>query len=275
MVTVPGEAISASEQDVRAALAKVLGSQGFQRSPKLTRLLSFLVEQTLAGSSGWIKETTIAVEVFDQPADFNPRSNPIVRVNASRLRNLLRLYYSDAGRDDPVQIQLAAVGYVPEFHVTDAGLADEEPPARPAGEGGSGVRAANALAPLFRGTSLHGAAAKEQENGNEAAGRKGFLATVTGPASTALLIGNLAVAITFAAIHGRFLFEQVLPTQEASSLRQANAGSAGSILLLCHPGEASALSPESSGIVVRILGKSALCQPILQSAATETAGFPR
>ncbi|MTI15819.1 hypothetical protein E1162_01035 [Rhodobacteraceae bacterium RKSG542] len=111
--TFESPAISIGE--VQEALKRILSSDGFTRSPKISRLLTFLVEETLAERHEGLKEITIAIEVFDQPTSFNPRVNPIVRVNASRLRNILRLYYSEAGSSDPVQIKMADVGYVPVF----------------------------------------------------------------------------------------------------------------------------------------------------------------
>ncbi|MBA5779236.1 hypothetical protein H2509_19070 [Stappia sp. F7233] len=269
MAMVSAETISASEKDIREALATVLASQGFLRSPKLTRLLAFLVEQTLAGSSGWIKETTIAVEVFDQPADFNPRTNPIVRVNASRLRNLLRLYYSDAGRDDPVQIQLASVGYIPEFHRVDRPRADSH---KTATHSDPDTQKSNPISRLLAAGLPETAPQPKSEAPSPG---KGLFEKLGTPASAALLIGNLVVAIAFTAVHGRVLVGTEGAGPSATSLHQARVNDTGSILLLCHPGDEETVSRSGGKIVVTIRGKSALCQPIMQSAATATVGFPR
>ncbi len=119
-------ATSVPAEDVRQALARLLAAPPFSRSPKISRLLSYLVQEMLAGRAAGLKEMTIAIEVFEQTADFNPRSNPIVRVNASRLRNLLRIYYNEAGRQEPIQIHLASVGYVPVIRRLEAGGSDTE-----------------------------------------------------------------------------------------------------------------------------------------------------
>ncbi|MEI2386377.1 hypothetical protein [Breoghania sp. JC706] len=100
---------------IRATLERILTSDTFSRSPKVSRLLAYLVDRRLAGAEEDLKEASIARHVFSQPDEFNPRSNPIVRVNASRLRNLLRLYYAGPGAGDTQRILLPDVGYRPDF----------------------------------------------------------------------------------------------------------------------------------------------------------------
>ena len=102
-----------SAESVRAQLRKLLSSRTFARSERLARFLSFAVEQTLAGRSEEIKEFVIGVEVFDKDAKYDPRMDPIVRVEARRLREKLRKYYETDGSDDPIYIEFPTGSYAP------------------------------------------------------------------------------------------------------------------------------------------------------------------
>lgn len=73
--------------------------------------MRFVVEQTLAGEGDRLKGYTVAIEVFDRPADFDSQSDPLVRVEAGRLRRRLIEYYAEEGRADPVKIELPRGGY--------------------------------------------------------------------------------------------------------------------------------------------------------------------
>ncbi|MCR4521247.1 MULTISPECIES: hypothetical protein [Bosea] len=100
---------------IRAGLDRVLVSDAFRAAPQLSAFLSFVVERTVEGRAAELKGYTIAVEGLGRPADFNPQLDPIVRVEAGRLRRALAQYYSGDGRDDPVQISMPVGGYVPVF----------------------------------------------------------------------------------------------------------------------------------------------------------------
>lgn len=63
-----------------------------------------------------MKEYVLATEVFDRQRSFDPHVDPIVRVEASRLRSKLRTYYNTEGREDPIIIELPKGTYVPTFH---------------------------------------------------------------------------------------------------------------------------------------------------------------
>ena len=104
-----------SPERVRAALEELLGWQGIARSPQLAELLRHVVERTLNGDGGTIKAYSIAVDVFGRPADFDPQSDPIVRVQARRLRTLLEQFYESGNSTSDVQIHLPLGRYIPEF----------------------------------------------------------------------------------------------------------------------------------------------------------------
>ncbi len=110
----------AEAEEIRAHLERVLGSRLFSRSDRLTRFLRFAVEQTLGGNGGQLKEQLLGVEVFDRKTDYDPRIDPIVRVEARRLRAKLKAYYLSAGRADGVVIGLPKGSYVPFFRARKA-----------------------------------------------------------------------------------------------------------------------------------------------------------
>jgi len=102
--------------EVRAALERIAGSLQLRTSPRLVAFLRHVVERTLAGRCAEIKSYTIAVEAFGRNPSFDPQADPIVRVEAGRLRHALAHYYADAGRNDPLVIELPRGSYVPLFH---------------------------------------------------------------------------------------------------------------------------------------------------------------
>jgi hypothetical protein len=94
--------------DINKLLKRVLESSCFRGSLRLTNFLKFVVETTLAGKAANIKAYTIAVEALDRGCDFDPQSDPIVRVEAGRLRQALARYYGEAGRDDRSSLKCRA-----------------------------------------------------------------------------------------------------------------------------------------------------------------------
>jgi serine/threonine-protein kinase len=84
---------------VRSQLARILASDIFSRSDRLTAFLTFIVEQTLDGHGASLKEHVLAMEVYGKGPDFGAAVDPIVRVDARRLRDKLREYYASAPRD--------------------------------------------------------------------------------------------------------------------------------------------------------------------------------
>jgi hypothetical protein len=97
-------------------LERILTSAHLVTSPSLSRFLRYIVEETLAGRSAEIREYTLGVHVFDRGEDFNPRLDPIVRVQARNLRSRMAKYYEGPGAEDPVRIELPKGTYVPIFH---------------------------------------------------------------------------------------------------------------------------------------------------------------
>ncbi|MEO8594743.1 MAG: hypothetical protein ABI759_15605 [Candidatus Solibacter sp.] len=82
----------------------------------MCRFLRYIVEETLAGRAVGIKEQVLGLEVFDRGHDFNPRLDPIVRVQARNLRSRMARYYEGPGKNDPIRIELPKGTYIPVFH---------------------------------------------------------------------------------------------------------------------------------------------------------------
>lgn len=122
-----------SPDEIRAELERVLASDIFRAAPQLTAFLSYVVEQTLAGRAGELKGYTIAVEAFGRSPDFDPQTDPIVRVEAGRLRKALNLYFAADGVADPVRISVPVGAYVPVFERVAPLVPPEEEIPEPAG----------------------------------------------------------------------------------------------------------------------------------------------
>jgi tetratricopeptide (TPR) repeat protein len=100
---------------IRAALDRVLASDAFRGAPQLSAFLSFIVIRAIAGRSAELKGYTIAVEALGRPPEFDPQADPIVRVEAGRLRKALSHYYAAEGARDALRIAMPIGGYVPVF----------------------------------------------------------------------------------------------------------------------------------------------------------------
>jgi adenylate cyclase len=122
-----------SAEEVRAALERVLASRCFEQATRSSDFLRFAVEQTLAGQGDRLKGYTIGVEVFGRPPDFDAQTDPLVRVEAGRLRRRLIEYYAEEGRDDPIRLDLPRGGYSVVSAYRSAKAADAQASAGPLG----------------------------------------------------------------------------------------------------------------------------------------------
>jgi adenylate cyclase len=125
--------------DVLRGLERILAGGDFDGSPRSRGFVRFIVEETLAGRQEGLTQAAIAVQVFGRRGDFDPTIDPIVRIQAGRLRRSLERYYFLAGADDPVRIELPRGGYVPVLRwarpgdAPDGGTDDVEPVEDPGG----------------------------------------------------------------------------------------------------------------------------------------------
>jgi hypothetical protein len=92
--------------EIQAQLERILASPGFARADSLGRFLRFAVEQTQAGRTDRLKELEIGCEVFRRGTDFDPRVDPIVRVQAREVRARLAAYYAEDAHSGEAVIEL-------------------------------------------------------------------------------------------------------------------------------------------------------------------------
>jgi len=121
---------SDSEQKaIRDQVARIVNSPAFQQSRRRQRFLEYIVNETLAGRGEKLKGYNVALAVFDRPSTFDAAVDPIVRIEAARLREKLREYYDTDGQCDPIRIELPKGGYAPriEFRESQAPATGHEP----------------------------------------------------------------------------------------------------------------------------------------------------
>jgi TolB-like protein len=121
-----------SDEAVSRQLERILTSQAFGRSDRHRRFLRFLVQSVLGGRSQDLTESRVAIEVFGRKSTFDSTIDPIVRVEAGRLRRRLREYYETEGSAEPLAIELPQRTYVPVFRSrsTTAPSIQQKPPRR-------------------------------------------------------------------------------------------------------------------------------------------------
>jgi serine/threonine-protein kinase len=103
------------EKAIRQQLNRILASKTFAQVDRLKRFVGFIVLEAAAGRGGDLKEYVIGVQVFGKDPSFDPRTDPIVRVQARRLRARLVRYYREEGQQDDVIVDLPKGGYAPVF----------------------------------------------------------------------------------------------------------------------------------------------------------------
>jgi len=114
-----------ARETIRGQLEAVLGSPLFVRAERQSRFLRHVVECALAGDTGGLKESRIGVSVYGRKEDYDTRADPIVRVEAARLRSKLREYYEANGRNEPIRFEIPKGSYAPSFLV-ESGPAEEK-----------------------------------------------------------------------------------------------------------------------------------------------------
>ncbi|ANM08585.1 MULTISPECIES: hypothetical protein [unclassified Rhizobium] len=117
MVPEEGGASQARQEPetVRAQLDRILASPEFLAPERGRRFLQYIVEETLDGNGEQLKASTIAQAVFGRDASFDAQNDPVVRIEAGRIRRALERYYLVCGNSDPVEITIPKGGYAPHF----------------------------------------------------------------------------------------------------------------------------------------------------------------
>jgi hypothetical protein len=128
----PKEGVAARPADAAVCeqRRRILASPAFAVTKRLKQFLAYVVEETLEGRAERIKAYSIATDVFGRPASFDAHSDPIVRVEASHLRQALERYYLTDGAADPILITIPKGSYQPCFAPREVA----PPPALDAGQ---------------------------------------------------------------------------------------------------------------------------------------------
>jgi adenylate cyclase len=134
---------SIDPEQIRVQLDRILASREFHATSRIRDFLKFIVAETLAGKADRLKGYTIATEVFGRNGDFDAAQDPIVRIQAGRLRRALERYYLVAGGQDEIIIDMPKGRYIPTF------VRRTPPPAPPAAD-----TAAQELVDLSRGPAV-------------------------------------------------------------------------------------------------------------------------
>ncbi|TCU40096.1 hypothetical protein [Rhizobium azibense] len=102
-------------EEVCQQVDRILSSDEFHSPNRGRSFLKFIVSETLAGRSEFLKAFTIANEVFGREVSFDAQNDPVVRIEAGRIRRALERYYLVAGQADDILITVPKGGYVPHF----------------------------------------------------------------------------------------------------------------------------------------------------------------
>jgi adenylate cyclase len=108
------------DQEAKSALELILASEDFVSSPRLADMLTFIVEQTLEGRSAYLKAFNIANHVFGRDESFDAGTDPLVRVQASRMRKAIERYYLTKGAQDRIRISVPKGSYVASFTTAES-----------------------------------------------------------------------------------------------------------------------------------------------------------
>ncbi|WP_018902477.1 hypothetical protein [Rhizobium sp. 2MFCol3.1] len=111
---------------VKEELDRILDSPDFKSTTRRRKLLRYLVEESLAGRDKGFKGYTIATIVFGRDESFDPQSDPVVRLEARRLRHDLNSYYVSAGRNSPLRITIPKGQYAPVMEWFDSTSASDD-----------------------------------------------------------------------------------------------------------------------------------------------------
>lgn len=130
---------------IRVQLDRILSSAAFPAGERRRAFLRFVVEEALAGRAEKLKGVAIAIAVFGRDETFDQQVDPVVRLEARRLRRDLDSYYVAAGQADPIRISIPKGGYVPLFTAVTSGIHAEAtaaavPPGPPRAAGLRGLR---------------------------------------------------------------------------------------------------------------------------------------
>ena len=109
-----------SAEQSRQQIDRIIHSTTFRNALTLQQLFQFVADKAITGTTEGLKEYTIGVEAFGRRVDFDPKTDPIVRVQIHRLRQKLKEYYDAEGRNDTIFIEIPKGHYLPRFESVTA-----------------------------------------------------------------------------------------------------------------------------------------------------------
>nr|WP_319396611.1 hypothetical protein [uncultured Desulfobacter sp.] len=113
--TIAADELGVQLLSIREQMELLLNSTEFKATDAQKAFLRYVVEKTLAGQTDGIKGYTVATEVFGRGGDFDQATDPIVSIQANKLRRALERYYLVTGQNDPICIDIPKGSYVPLF----------------------------------------------------------------------------------------------------------------------------------------------------------------
>jgi len=113
-----------SAEKCQQQVHRIIHSTAFRNASTLQQLFQYLSDRAIAGTTEGLKEYTIGVEAFGRKQDFDPKIDPIVRVQIHRLRQKLKEYYDAEGSHDPILIEIPKGHYLPSFEDATVPVAD-------------------------------------------------------------------------------------------------------------------------------------------------------
>src|SRR5579862_3586787 len=107
--------IEVARSEIQAQLERILANPLFKNSKRYPNLLRYVVERTLDGHPGELKERTLGIEVFAREPDYDTNLDPVVRTTAAEIRKRLAQYYQDPNRETELRIDLPLGSYAARF----------------------------------------------------------------------------------------------------------------------------------------------------------------
>ncbi|WP_204165286.1 PAS domain-containing protein [Methylobacterium radiodurans] len=107
-------------EEIDREIAALLQHPALRKAPKLSAFLGYIVRESLSGRGARLKAYTIATQALGRPADFDPVTDAIVRVEARRLRRVLDTIYAEPGCASTIRVELPRGHYDPVFRRVDA-----------------------------------------------------------------------------------------------------------------------------------------------------------
>jgi hypothetical protein len=95
----PSENSGFSASEIREQMERILNSPEFNATDAQRAFLQYVVQKTLLGQTDAIKGYAVATDVFGRREDFDQATDPVVSIQANKLRRALERYYPGGGAE--------------------------------------------------------------------------------------------------------------------------------------------------------------------------------